>query len=108
MAERFRQSAAREGDRAGHAGERGEAPTRAMAAATPHPLLLPKGYEIEEFRIEGALGVGGFGITYLAFDKRLQRRVALKEYMPENLVPRRDEESQRPVFRTHADRAQFE
>jgi len=110
MAETFRQSAVREGEFSGQelAGERGEAPTRAVAAAVPHALLLPEGYEIEEFRIEAALGVGGFGITYLAFDKRLQRRVALKEYMPENLVAQRDHESQRPVFRTLGDRAQFE
>lgn len=106
MAETFRQISAQEGPLAG---EPGEAATRAtLPSAGAHSLLLPKGYEIEEFRIDGALGVGGFGITYLAFDKRLQRRVALKEYMPENLVAGRDHESQRPTFRSLSDRAQFE
>jgi serine/threonine protein kinase len=106
MAETYKDDAAREVDRAGDADG---TPTRASPHSTlPHALLLPKGYEIEEFRIEDALGVGGFGITYLALDKRLQRRVAIKEYMPENLVAGRDPGSQRPIFRGLGDRAQFE
>jgi serine/threonine protein kinase len=107
MADTYKDYAAREGDAAE---ETDGIPTRASPPrnALPHALLLPKGYDIEEFRIEGALGIGGFGITYLAFDKRLQRRVALKEYMPENLVSGRDHESQRPIFRTLGDRAQYE
>lgn len=28
------------------------------------------------------LGIGGFGITYLAFDSRLRQRCAVKEYFP--------------------------
>lgn len=34
------------------------------------------------YRIEKALGQGGFGITYRAFDTRFQRRVAIKEFFP--------------------------
>ena len=36
------------------------------------------------------LGSGGFGITYLAFDQRLQVPVAIKEFLPRALVARRD------------------
>jgi serine/threonine protein kinase len=34
------------------------------------------------------LGVGGFGLTYLATDKNLNLRVALKEYLPDDIASR--------------------
>ena len=43
---------------------------------------LPAGYVINEYRVESVLGVGGFGITYLATDVNLNLKVALKEYLP--------------------------
>ena len=43
---------------------------------------LPVGYALNEYRIESVLGVGGFGITYLATDANLNIKVALKEYLP--------------------------
>lgn len=70
-------------------------------------LLLPQGHEIEEFRIETPLGVGGFGITYLAYDTKLERRVAIKEYMPEGFVAGRDPATQRPNFRGRGESADF-
>jgi serine/threonine protein kinase len=54
------------------------------------PDALGAGTRLGEFEIERVLGVGGFGIVYLAFDHALQRRVALKEYMPSALAARRD------------------
>jgi formylglycine-generating enzyme required for sulfatase activity/serine/threonine protein kinase len=43
---------------------------------------LPSGTRIEEFIIERVLGSGGFGITYLARDVRLNRQVVIKENLP--------------------------
>jgi serine/threonine protein kinase len=50
---------------------------------------LPVGTSLSEFRIDGVLGRGGFGIVYLALDVSLQRRVAIKEYLPAALALRR-------------------
>jgi hypothetical protein len=49
---------------------------------------LPNGTRLGEFEIERVLGVGGFGIVYLAMDHALQRQVAIKEYMPAALAAR--------------------
>jgi serine/threonine protein kinase len=54
-----------------------------------HPgVALPVGTHLGEFEILGLIGEGGFGIVYLAYDHSLNRRVALKEYMPSGLVER--------------------
>ena len=44
--------------------------------------VLAAGTRLEEFEIERELGAGGFGVTYLAYDASLGRRVAIKEYLP--------------------------
>jgi len=56
----------------------------------PHRLALPVGFQIEHFRIEAVLGKGGFGITYLAVDLQLGKRVALKELLPDTIATRVD------------------
>ena len=49
---------------------------------------LPAGTRFGELEIIRVLGVGGFGIVYLARDHALEREVALKEYMPASLAAR--------------------
>lgn len=57
---------------------------------------LPAGYGLQEYRIERLLGVGGFGLTYLALDQNLNLKVALKEYMPGDLASRAADQSITP------------
>lgn len=69
------------------------APTQA-AAPPPPPQHedsgegLPIGTRLHEFELTRLVGVGGFGVVYMATDHSLQRRVALKEYMPGSLAQR--------------------
>lgn len=58
-------------------------------ASNPQNLnALPPGFRLAEYRIERYLGSGGFGITYSAVDEHLDRRVAIKEYLPKSLAMR--------------------
>ena len=61
-----------------------------------HLHALPAGYRIDEYRIEGVLGSGGFGITYLALDTHLDKPVAIKEYLPNEFAVRTDVTTVRP------------
>jgi hypothetical protein len=63
-------------------------PRAAAAAADGGGNALPVGTYLGEFEITSVLGEGGFGIVYLAWDHTLDRRVALKEYMPSALAAR--------------------
>lgn len=49
---------------------------------------LPNGHRLAGFELDSVLGTGGFGIVYRAFDRTLQRAVAVKEYMPAMLASR--------------------
>jgi|GEM_PF-4433145 len=54
-----------------------------------HPIYLPPRACVgEHYLIGKTLGQGGFGITYLGLDTRLQKRVAIKEYLPTMLASR--------------------
>ena len=49
---------------------------------------LRAGTRLEEYQVREVLGQGGFGITYLADDIKLDRVVALKEYLPRDFATR--------------------
>ncbi len=53
-----------------------------------NPGALPVGTRLGEYELRSVIGVGGFGIVYLAFDHALEREVAIKEYMPASLATR--------------------
>ncbi|MCK6433463.1 MAG: protein kinase [Aquabacterium sp.] len=62
--------------------------TAKASAADGHANALPAGTRLGEYEIRRVIGVGGFGIVYLAFDHGLEREVAIKEYMPSSLAAR--------------------
>lgn len=57
---------------------------------------LPINSRLEEYVIQSVLGVGGFGITYLARDTRLGLLVAIKEYFPQAYAIRDSSKTIRP------------
>src|SRR5450755_2992406 len=68
------------------------------------PDALPVGHRLHWYVLERVLGQGGFGITYLAHDPNLDRRVAIKEYLPTEIARRRSDASARPLTESLADR----
>ncbi len=64
---------------------------------------LPAGFALQEYRIEKVLGVGGFGLTYLALDGNLNLKVALKEFLPDDVATRGADHSIRPRSPDSAD-----
>ena len=70
-----------------------------------HKQALPTGYRLQNYRIEGVLGVGGFGVTYLAAHATLGHRVAIREYLP-NEFAIRDGTTVHP--KSTSDRSDFE
>lgn len=79
-------------------------PTRGRSPKTPSPIETPTplerddalapGSRLDEFRIDSVIGASGFGLVYLATDLGLQRRVAIKEYLPDTLAVRGDDGAQ--------------
>ncbi len=61
------------------------------------------GTRLGEFEILDLIGEGGFGVVYTAMDHSLQRRVALKEYMPSALAMRSGETEVRVKSERHRD-----
>jgi serine/threonine protein kinase len=61
-----------------------------------HKNALPGGYRLQQYELRSILGHGGFGITYLATDIDLGHQVAIKEYLPQELVVREGGETIAP------------
>ncbi|MEW8438677.1 MAG: serine/threonine-protein kinase, partial [Candidatus Thiodiazotropha taylori] len=67
---------------------------------------LPAGIKIDRYEIKRVLGAGGFGITYLGWDMRLDGPVAIKEYLPNDCAWRKD--TSKVLARTVADQDNFD
>lgn len=71
-----------------------------------HRQALRIGMHVGDFEILSVLGVGGFGVTYLARDRNLLDRRVLKEFFPAAIVERTLEGSL--VVRSERDREAFD
>ncbi len=59
-----------------------------MAQSQNYRNALPLPSMLAEYRLDAILGAGGFGMTYLGCDANLQKKVAIKEYLPVELAVR--------------------
>lgn len=57
---------------------------------------ISQGGHIGDYIVSDVLGQGGFGITYLAQDEKLDRKLAIKEYFPAEFVTRGKNNSVQP------------
>jgi len=55
------------------------------------------------YRVESVIGMGGFGITYRAFDETLESFVAVKEYYPSGMVSRAERTTVSVISEEHED-----
>jgi serine/threonine protein kinase len=73
--------------------------TRVASEAEEHYIALPSGYRLGKYELQAVLGQGGFGITYRAWDRELDRPVAIKEYLPSDMAVRVDGSTIKPRSR---------
>ena len=76
-------------------------PSSGTTGGPSHALTLEAGTRLGEFEVTKTIGEGGFGIVYLAWDHSLDRKVALKEYMPTSLAYRAGATDIRPRSERH-------
>lgn len=57
-------------------------PSPPRVQPTTYRNALPIGTMLQEYRLDGVLGAGAFGMTYLCWDTHLEKKVAIKEYLP--------------------------
>jgi len=55
-----------------------------------HRHALPAGHALGSHRVVSVLGVGGFGVTYLAEHTALGHQVAVKEFLPNDIAVRHE------------------
>ena len=71
------------GNKCPHCGQEKDAPSKEMRCLMEGTLLHNERYEVGS-----VIGAGGFGVTYAAWDRTLQIRVAIKEHLPGEFATR--------------------
>lgn len=59
-----------------------------MSDTTTNSISLPPGLTLGNYKITSVLDQGGFGITYLAEDKKTHQKLVIKESMPDRIAQR--------------------
>ena len=75
-----------------------------MLTQINHYNALPKGYQLEEYRIESVLSHEGFNIVYLAHDTNMDVPVSIKEYLPNEIAVREGNYMVQPKFPKDAEK----
>lgn len=77
------------------------APSVRTAVDNAEAGRLPVGSRLAEFEVTRIVGQGGFGVVYEAWDPRLERVVAIKEYLPSLLSTRQVDGAVMPLSERH-------
>ncbi len=73
--------------------------TKVVSEGEQDYIALPSGFRLGKYELQAVLGQGGFGITYRAWDRELDRPVAIKEYLPSDTAVRVDGSTVKPRSR---------
>ena len=75
-----------------HCGYKQGTPAREAYQLPPETILNGR------YLVGRVLGFGGFGITYIAWDLQLEKKVAIKEYMPSDFATRSPGETRVSIY----------
>ncbi len=75
-----------------HCGYRQDAPPRDVYCMTPGTVVKNR------YLVGRSIGSGGFGVTYIAYDQKFGRKVAIKEYLPAECATRMEGQKSVSVY----------